>query len=38
MIETYKLLTGKYDIAEPNLSIATTVITNDLRLQNKKLR
>jgi len=28
MIETYKILTGKYDmVAVPNLSIATTVIT-----------
>ena len=35
MIETYKILTRKYDmVAVPNLSIATTAITrgNDLRL------
>jgi len=33
MIETYKILTGEYDMVA-NLSIATTVITrvNDLRL------
>jgi len=41
MIETYKILTGKYDMAAvPNLSIATTVITrgNDLRLQKNRTR
>ena len=41
MIETYKILTGKYDmVAVPNLSIATTVITrgNDLRLQKNRTR
>jgi len=41
MIETYKMLTGKYDmVAVPNLSIATTVITrgNDLRLQKNRTR
>ena len=41
MIETYKILSGKYDmVAVPNL-ITTTILTtrgNDLRLQNKKLR
>jgi len=41
MIETYKILTGKYDmVAVPNLSIATTVITrsNNLRLQKDRTR
>ena len=41
MIETYKILTGKYDmVAVPNLSIATTVITrgNNLRLQKNRTR
>ena len=41
MIETYKILTGKYDmVAVPNLSMATTVITrgNDLRLQKNRTK
>jgi len=41
MIETYKILTGKYDmVTVPNFSIATTVITrgNDLRLQKNRSR
>ena len=41
MIETCKILTGKYDmVAVPNLSIATTVITrgNDLRLQKNRTK
>jgi len=41
MIETYKILTGKYDmVAVPNLTIATTVITggNDFRLQKNCTR
>ena len=41
MMETYKILTGKYDmVAVPNLSIATTVITrgNDLRLPKNRTR
>jgi len=41
MIETYKILTGKYDmVAVPNLSITTSVITrgNDLRLQKNCTR
>jgi len=41
MIETCKILTGKYDmVAVPNLSIATTVITrgNDVRLQKNRTR
>jgi len=41
MIETYNMLTGKYDmVAVPNLSLATTVITrgNNLRLQKNCTR
>ena len=41
MIETYKILTGKYDeVAVPNLNMATTLTTrgNDLRLQNNCTR
>jgi len=41
LIETYKILTEKYDMAAvPSLSIATTVITrgNDLRLQKNPTR
>ena len=41
MIETYKILTGKYDlVAAPNLSTANTTITrgNDLRLQKSRTR
>jgi len=40
-VETYKILTGKYDmVAVTNLSIAATVITrgNDLRLQKNRTR
>jgi len=41
MIETYKMLTGKYDmVTVPKLSIATTVITrnNNLRLQKERTK
>jgi len=41
MIETYEILTGKYDVVSiPNLSIAMTLITrgNDLRLQKNRTR
>jgi len=41
MIETYKILTGKYDmVAVTNLNIDTTVISrgNDLRLQKNRTR
>ena len=41
MIETYRILTGKYDmVAVTNLNIDTTVISrgNDLRLQKNRTR
>jgi len=41
MIETYKILTGQYDmVAVPNVRIATTVKTrgNDLKLQKNRTR
>jgi len=39
MIETYKILSGKYDLAAiPNLTTSPTLTTrsNDLRLQNNR--
>ena len=41
MIETYKILSGKYDLAAiPNLTTSPTLTTrgNDLRLQNNRAR
>ena len=41
MIETYKILSGKYDLAEiPNLTTSPTLTTrsNDLRLQKTRAR
>jgi len=41
MIETYKILSGKYDLAAiPNLTTSTTLTTrsNDLRLQKTRTR
>ena len=41
MIETYKILSGKYDLAAiPNLTTSPTLTTkgNDLRLQNYRAR
>ena len=41
MIETYKILSGKYDLAViPNLTTSSTLTTrcNDLRLQNNRAR
>ena len=41
MIETYKILSGKYDLAAiPNLTASPTLTTrgNDLRLQNNRAR
>ena len=41
MIETYKILSGKYDLAAiPNLTTSPTVTTrgNDLRLQKNRAR
>jgi len=41
MIETYKVLTGKYDMVTiPNLNIAMTLTTrgNDLRVQKNRTR
>ena len=41
MIETYKILSGKYDLAAiPNLTTSPTLTTrgNDLRLQKNRAR
>ena len=40
MIETYKILTGKYDMVSPTLTRASSCITrgNDLRLQKNRFK